>query len=366
MSNSKPIIYLGTDHGGYHLKEKIKLWLRAWGYHYEDLGNEVNDPTDDYPLYALSVAKRVSLDRQSGRSSLGIIGCRTAAGMVIVANKINGVRAVAGFDLNSVVHSRRENDANILALAGDIVSDANAKKLVKAWLETKFGGRTRHARRVKQIERLERGEFEIIPGILESDLKSISDKVKRVEKYFEWIQVDVTDGKLVNNSNFSDPVEFKKINSQAKFELHLMVSEPDQYVKPWATAGVKRIISQIEAGRVDQFIYACRQAKIETGLAIDLGTSVSKLKPYLKKIDCVLVMGVRAGYSGQKFAIIALEKIAQLRALMPKLPIEVDGGVSDQTAAALIAAGATRLVTTSFLFKHKNISDGISSLKKLN
>lgn len=366
MKKIKPIIYLGTDHGGYHLKEQIKRWLKDWGYHFEDLGNEVKDPADDYPLYAFSVAKQVALDRQSGRPSLGILGCRTAAGMVIAANKIDGIRAVAASDIKSVIHAKKENDANILALGGDIVSDGNAKKIVKTWLETEFGIVERHERRVKQIETFEAGDWEIIPGILETKLNDVESKVRRVEKYVDWIQLDITDGILAGKANFSDPKLFKKIKSQAKFELHLMVSDPTLYVEPWAKAGVKRIISQIEVSDVDKFITAGKRAGVEVGLSINLGTSPDKLKPYLKKIDCVLVMGVRAGYSGQKFGIIALEKVAKVRALAPNLPIEVDGGVSDRTAASLVAAGATRLVTTSFLFKFKNIEDGINQLKKLN
>jgi len=131
------MIYLGSDHGGFDLKEKIKKWLTQWGYTFEDLGNNIYDQEDDYPEFAFTVARKVSGDEEKGlryplewkQRSKGILLCRSAAGMLIAANKIKGARATTAFDTRSARHSRLHNDANILALSGDWLEDYQAKKI---------------------------------------------------------------------------------------------------------------------------------------------------------------------------------------------------------------------------------------------
>lgn len=149
------MIYLGADHGGYALKEKTKDALTAWGYRWEDLGNTVLDTTDDYPLYALAVAKRIAHDLQKGKAAKGILACRSAAGMAIVANKVSGIRAVDPHDIQSAILSRQKNDANILVLGGDFLSENEALEIIKAWLASEFTGEERHVRRLEQIKRFE-------------------------------------------------------------------------------------------------------------------------------------------------------------------------------------------------------------------
>lgn len=164
------MIYLGSDHGGFDLKEKIKNWLTEWEYSFEDLGNKVYDKEDDYPLYAFAVAEKVAKEeknlpagRQDGKvyptpwkeRPKGILCCRSAAGMVIAANKVKGARATTVFDLRSARHCRLHNDVNILALSGDWLEDYKVKEILKTWLTTEFSGEERHRRRLKQIEKFE-------------------------------------------------------------------------------------------------------------------------------------------------------------------------------------------------------------------
>ncbi len=162
------MMYLGADHGGFHLKEKIKQWLSEWGYEYEDVGNSKYDPFDDYPEFAFRVAEKVKNQKSKVKNTSqnskvswkdeakGILACRSAAGMVIAANKVSGVRAVAVFDEESAMHSRTHNDANVLALSGDWLSEDEAKKVLKIWLETEFSGDERHVRRLRMIENYSR------------------------------------------------------------------------------------------------------------------------------------------------------------------------------------------------------------------
>ncbi|MBI2616626.1 RpiB/LacA/LacB family sugar-phosphate isomerase [Candidatus Gottesmanbacteria bacterium] len=154
------MIYIGSDHGGFDLKEKIKGWLKTWGYSVEDVGNAMYDKEDDYPQFAFLVGQKVSLDEKKGirfpyhwkDRSKGILCCRSAAGMVVAANKVSGARAALAFDVRSARHCREHNDVNILALSGDWLEEHEAKKILKTWLDTEFSGEERHVRRLKQIE----------------------------------------------------------------------------------------------------------------------------------------------------------------------------------------------------------------------
>ena len=158
------MIYLGADHGGFDLKEKIKKWLTKWGYAWEDLGNTLYEIEDDYPIFARNVARKVAEEEKGNKypkqwcdRPKGIITCRSAAGMVITANKVKGARCATAFDSRSAKHCRLHNDANILALSGDWLDEYQAKKILKIWLDTEFSGEERHIRRLKEIEEFENG-----------------------------------------------------------------------------------------------------------------------------------------------------------------------------------------------------------------
>jgi len=146
------MIYLGADHGGYKLKEAVKEWLEEWDYQFEDCGAFQLDMEDDYPDFAFAVVEKMSLEAAEAKAEAkGILVCRSAAGMVIAANKKRGIRAAAGRDVKSVRHARVDNNINVLAVAGDWTKEEEAKKMIKTFLETKFSGEERHVRRLKKI-----------------------------------------------------------------------------------------------------------------------------------------------------------------------------------------------------------------------
>lgn len=157
------MIYLGCDHGGFDLKEKIKKWLDAWGYQWEDLGNTVYDQDDDYPHFAFRVGQKVAGEEAEGKSypypwkdrPKGILCCRSAAGMVIAANKIKGVRGIAAYDSRSTHQGRLHNDANVIGLSGDWLEENLVKEIIKSFLTAEFSGEERHTRRIKIIKDFE-------------------------------------------------------------------------------------------------------------------------------------------------------------------------------------------------------------------
>ena len=142
-------IYCGADHGGYQLKEILKLWLQQQNYSVEDCGATQLDPKDDYPDFAFAVAKKVVQNPES----IGILLCRSGGGMVIAANRIKGIRAVNIHDEKGAVHAKTNNNANIVSLEADWLGDEQAKQVLSAFLKAKFAGEERHVRRIGKIGR---------------------------------------------------------------------------------------------------------------------------------------------------------------------------------------------------------------------
>ncbi|KKS78178.1 MAG: Ribose 5-phosphate isomerase B [Candidatus Woesebacteria bacterium GW2011_GWB1_43_14] len=144
-------IYLGADHKGYKLKKKVAEWLIKLKHDFEDLGAEEYDRSDDYTKYAARVASMVA----ENENSFGILMCGSGVGVDIMANKFDGARASFGKSVDQVKAGRRDDDMNILVLASDYTDGESAKKMVKAFLTTKFDKSARHKRRLADIEKIE-------------------------------------------------------------------------------------------------------------------------------------------------------------------------------------------------------------------
>jgi len=140
-------IAIAADHGGFEQKESLKTWLVSKGYSVKDFGTDNASAAVDYPDYAHIVAKIV----KKGEADFGILVCGTGLGMAIAANKLAGVRAVPVVSEEFARLAREHNDANVLALSGRFVSDAENKRIVDTFLQTDFEG-GRHARRVAKFE----------------------------------------------------------------------------------------------------------------------------------------------------------------------------------------------------------------------
>ena len=145
------MIYLGADHRGFTLKEKVAKWLFEWKYGFTDMGAESLDPDDDYPIYAEKVASMVV----GNRSSRGILLCGSGVGVDVVANKFDGVRASIGKSAEQVRAGRRDDDLNILVIAADFTSENETKEMLKAFLETSFDQKFRHRKRLEVISKIE-------------------------------------------------------------------------------------------------------------------------------------------------------------------------------------------------------------------
>ena len=150
------MIYIGADHRGYELKEKIKTWLSGWSYQYEDMGAREYNKDDDYPDFATAVATAVARSLSKGEGTKGILVCGSGIGVAIAANKIKGVRAGTAMKTEQVKASVNDEDLNVLAISADYTGEEETKEIVITYLETKFSGEGRHVRRINKIKELEK------------------------------------------------------------------------------------------------------------------------------------------------------------------------------------------------------------------
>jgi len=205
----------------------------------------------------------------------------------------------------------------------------------------------------------------VIPAILEKDPEEIKHKLQKVDGLVEWVQIDIADNTLVPNTTVSDPILFAPFTSKLNLEVHLMVRDPLLYADKFIKAGFKRLFAHVEGDHVVEFMDLCEEQNVEAGLAIDGPTPLDKIKPYLEDVDAVLVMAIEAGFSGRPFREDTVEKIKALKNIVFDLPIAVDGAMNLENAKKVVAAGADRICTNSYLFNAPDIKSAIESLKAL-
>ncbi|MDO8558419.1 MAG: RpiB/LacA/LacB family sugar-phosphate isomerase [bacterium] len=147
------MLYIGSDHGGFQKKEEIKKLLQEMGVEFTDVGNAVYDPDDDYPDFARKVAEAVSKNPDQDR---GILLCRSGVGVDVAANKYPNVRSSLIATDEMARFSRLHDNANVLSLAADYLTERETFHLVKTWLQTPFSGEERHMRRLKKLDEIEK------------------------------------------------------------------------------------------------------------------------------------------------------------------------------------------------------------------
>lgn len=145
-------VYLGSDHAGFYLKEKIFAHLTRAGYDVEDAGDKVLDPADDYPQFAYMVTTKVLGSEDS--DARGILLCGGGQGMCIAANRVRGIRAVVVWNEHEAKIARNDNDSNVLCLPARSLEDKDLLAIVDVWLKTPFSKAARHTRRLREIEEI--------------------------------------------------------------------------------------------------------------------------------------------------------------------------------------------------------------------
>lgn len=211
----------------------------------------------------------------------------------------------------------------------------------------------------------------IAPSLLASDFANLQQEIEMVnQSEADWFHLDIMDGVFVPNISFGMPV-IQAIAKHAKkpLDTHLMIVDPDRYIKTFGDLGVDNLTVHYEAcPHLHRTLQAIKVEGMKAGVAINPHTSIKLLEDTIQDIDIVLVMSVNPGFGGQSFIENTYQKVADLKELINRKNantlIEIDGGVNAENAKKLIDCGADVLVAGSFVFKSANPTNTIKKLKE--
>ncbi|UYW00646.1 ribulose-phosphate 3-epimerase [Flavobacterium agricola] len=212
----------------------------------------------------------------------------------------------------------------------------------------------------------------IAPSVLAADFANLQRDIEMInQSEADWFHIDIMDGVFVPNISFGMPV-LEAINKHAKktIDVHLMIVDPDRYIQTFKDLGADILTVHYEAcTHLHRSLQAIKSAGMKAGVAINPHTNVALLEDCIADIDLVCIMSVNPGFGGQSFIENTYKKVKQLKEIITRNQantlIEIDGGVTNKNAKALVDAGADVLVAGSYVFKAKNPIETIADLKQI-
>lgn len=216
--------------------------------------------------------------------------------------------------------------------------------------------------------------IKIAPSVLAADFANLQRDIEMMNaSQAEWFHIDIMDGVFVPNISFGMPVLEainKHRNATKVLDVHLMIVDPDRYIKTFKELGADILTVHYEACiHLHRTIQAIKAEGMQAGVALNPHTPVSVLEDIIQDLDLVLIMSVNPGFGGQSFIENTYDKVRRLKAMIDakgaKTIIEIDGGVNDKNAKALVDAGAEALVAGNFVFKSADPKATIAQLKEI-
>lgn len=208
--------------------------------------------------------------------------------------------------------------------------------------------------------------IEVIPAILTNFRDEFEKAVRLIEPHTTRAHLDIADGVFVLNETIKGYYELDLISTSLKFDVHLMVINPVSHISHWTMDNVDRFIVHIESNDIETVIKELKYKNKGVGLALNPDTSISSIEPFISLVDFIQFMTVSPGFQGRDFLGHVVKKVRSFHEKHPQIIIAIDGGINPITAKEVVQAGASILVSGSFVLKSGDVGKAIEDLKKIS
>ncbi len=205
---------------------------------------------------------------------------------------------------------------------------------------------------------------EIIPTILVKTFDEAKEKIRLVENYVNWVQLDIMDGIFVENTTWNNPNDLKDFKTKIKFEVHLMIDKPENSIENWLNVVDRIIVHQESSENIEEIIEKVHKNGKEVGIALNPETHPTIIEQFLKDLDLVLLMSVQPGKDGQEFKEWILEKVDFLKQKSFQGSIEIDGGINETNIKQAFERGINLFCVGTHIYQNNDVEQTIKKLKE--